>query len=63
MRHAKPKFPLSMGRKWLIIQGIDPIVTEAYWVHYARQETFRRSKARCCIGVGAVAIWQVSSPI
>ena len=28
-----PKFPLSMSEKWLIIQGIGPTVTVAYWVH------------------------------
>jgi len=27
-----------------------------YWVRYARQGTFRRSKARCCRVVGAVTI-------
>jgi hypothetical protein len=30
---ASPKFPLSMSEKWLIIQGIGPTVTVAYWVH------------------------------
>ena len=29
----KPKFPLSMSRKWLITQEIGPKLPVAYWVH------------------------------
>jgi hypothetical protein len=48
---------MAMSRKWLITGEIGPTPTDAYWVRYhPRQETFNRSKARCCKGVGAVII-------
>ena len=61
--HSKPKFPTPMGSKCLKNKGMGPRAAVAYWVCYGRQETFRRSKARCCTAVGVVTIWQNSSPI
>ncbi len=62
-RMIRPKFPLQISRKWLIAKEIGLEAAVANWVRYARLETFKRSKARCCTGVGVVIIWQVSSPI